>query len=238
MTGRVTALCMLAAAAVGVRAPEASLPVFVETLVALDTLVAGDSVVVDFAFSNRTPDTLRVEQVQSSCGCTVRFERLRAYAPGDTGSLSAVLVAEVLRGGPAQFSVRFSSSGDTSATGAEPAVLTVVAPVRREVQFVPSVLGVYHAERSQAAHAAGLLRNDSPGAVTVRELVLDTPTVLDVLTRQLPCTLRAGEELPFVVLLRGDVAPEAVNGVQARVRARTAGTRFDEYACDVYFFLE
>jgi hypothetical protein len=72
----------------------------------------------------------------------------------------------------------------------------------------------------------------------VRALALDTPTVLDLLTRQLPYTLQPGEQLPFVVVLLPGAAPQTVVGVQAQVRATTGGTRYGEHSCDVYLFME
>jgi hypothetical protein len=228
----IAALCLLRAHA------GAALPAFNDTCRTLDTLVAGDTARVDFAFTNTSGETLVIEQANPSCGCLVHIDRTRQYGPGDTGTVSTTVIAGGLPDGHIEMSVMFRPVDDSAAQRSETILLRVLAPVRHEVRFVPEVLGACHPGGKGSAAVSAAIRNESGRTVRVESLALDTPTVLDVYTRQLPYALAPGDSLPFVVLLQPGRAPAAIKGIQSRIHAYTSGTRYGEHSCDVYFYLQ
>jgi len=215
------------------------LPSFRATGMALDTLTPGDTAQVAFAFTNTTADTILLDEAAGECGCGVRTEPGRRYAPGDSGTvLVTVNTASERPSGSREIALTFRAAADTTREQTATVVLTITAPVRPAVRFVPDVLAGMLAGPGRPSAVAGAFANQTDRPVRVESLALDTPTVLDMLTRQLPCVLGPHEQMPFAVCVRPQALAEGVTAVRSRVRARTQGTKYAEHVCDVYLYLE
>jgi hypothetical protein len=213
-------------------------PSFRTTRVSLDTIPAGQSTRVSFAFTNKTADTLVVEQVQTGCGCLVAPDSSRLYAPGDSGAVVLDLRASLLSGPDHEVAVTFRAAADTFARNPAAVVLSIHAPVREELRFTPPVLSALHRGRGEFTAINGEVTNTSSRPLRIVSLALDTPSVLEVLTRQLPVELQPRQSLSFVVCPAQGLRLDALSGVQSRICARTDDPRAANHYCSVYLFLE
>lgn len=68
------------------------------TSVELFASVGQESIVAEFPFTNRTAAAIEVQDLRSSCGCTVPMLEKKVYAPGESGVVKARFEIESRQG--------------------------------------------------------------------------------------------------------------------------------------------
>lgn len=228
----------LLAAACMVRA-DSPLPEFAATLVAVDTLLHGDTVTAQFPFVNTSHDTLVVDEIRSPCGCLTAVDERSLYAPGDSGAILATFSSSGQRfGGTYETAVTFRLCRDTAREQTVTTILSLVVPIRHEVRFAPPVLTGVHTNPREPSVLTGTVRNESDSPVTIVAIAADSSSPLEVLTRQLPITLQSSQALPFVVALPPGARTDTNGNVYSRISAVTENTRYTEHSCEVYLYLD
>lgn len=120
-----TALAGWAAPAIAVASPEHD----------FGTILQGETVRHAFVFTNRGNETLTVDKVTSSCGCTAALASAQVLAPGESGELRATFDSARFRG-PVKKTV-YLYTNDPSAPLTH---LHLKGTVREEVAIEPSVV--------------------------------------------------------------------------------------------------
>ena len=171
--------------------------VVAETVFDFGAVQRGARVEHTFQLANRGPGTLRIDQVKSTCGCTVAVVSDRDVAPGGEGRIVVALDTAKLAGRTTKIVTVYTNDPASPVLGLTLAgqvnADVVVSPiplylgrirrgdrVRREVTIVSGEAGaiysVTHVEHSHPGLRARLEpRTDTPGQRLVVELDPDMP---------------------------------------------------------------
>ncbi len=96
----------------------------------------GDTATFEFRFTNSGNQTLVIDKIRTSCGCTKADAQTRELAPGQTGSIVATFESDGLKPGAKKKTI-YVQSNDQSRPIAQ---LTLLAHVKREVTINPPFL--------------------------------------------------------------------------------------------------
>jgi len=102
--------------------------------VELTPLLTDASVDAKFAFVNAGNGTVTIENVQSSCGCTIPTLAKKTYAPGERGEILARFNIGDRRGVQDK-TIRVSVQGER-----EPAVLSLIVKIPESAEITPTML--------------------------------------------------------------------------------------------------
>ena len=124
------------------------------TTIDLGTVSRGEVITHSVTVANSGSDTLVVEQVKASCGCTGTMMSTSRIAPGGTGILSVKLDTRNLSGSVTKtVTVNSNSAGDRMAS------IQLLATVREEIILRPQQFWFKDAQVGRESKSEILLRN-------------------------------------------------------------------------------
>lgn len=133
------------------------------TTIDLGTLYRGEVKTRTVTVSNTGTDTLVVEHVRSSCGCTGTMLSTSRIPPGGKGTLQLTLDTRNLSG-----SVTKGVTISSNSMGSPTTDIRLLATVREEIVLKPQQFWFKDAEVGQASKAAILLRNAGSDTLRLR----------------------------------------------------------------------
>ena len=128
-------------------------------------LIEGEKTVCGYRFRNAGEDTLVIENVRTSCGCTAALVSAKRVAPGEEGEIHVTFDSTGRLGETHKTMTVFSNDPDTPKTE-----LTLSGIVWSEVVVIPRRIGFGNVERSALTSGA------TPGGKGGKEVHVKFPT--------------------------------------------------------------
>lgn len=122
------------------------------------TVERGTTIEHTFALGNAGDATLRVENVKSSCGCTVAVASERDVPPGGEGRVTVTLDTARLAGPRAKTVTVYTNDPDTAVAG-----LTLRGQVVTDVVVTPSPLYLGRLRRGEPSRHEAVVTSGRPG---------------------------------------------------------------------------
>lgn len=134
-----TLTCMLSAAAIA--GPIIS---FEKNEHNFGAIEKGEKVTHEFKFKNTGDADLKILDVKTSCGCTSVAPSKDSFAPGESGVIPVTFDSTRFSGEITK-TITVTSNDEASAK----TTLKIYGNIRQEVDFKPSMVGIYRAKRSE-----------------------------------------------------------------------------------------
>ena len=143
--------------------------VWEHTTIAKTLPVGVEAVEVTFGFTNMGPKPVRIVQIQPSCGCTTATMEKQTFAPGEKGSLTAILDAKGFTG-TQEKTIQVISDDDP-----KPTTLILRVTIPELVKVYPRLLWWSVGEETKAKEATVTLHADAD--IKIASVTSDNPAV-------------------------------------------------------------
>jgi hypothetical protein len=128
------------------------------------------SVVAKYRFTNTGKQTLKIENVKTSCGCTTTALAKTEYAPGESGEIEAKFIFAG-RTGKQEKAITVA----TSAAPQQPTILRLYVNIEEPVKIQPEVVLWRVGEQPEPKTIHIAVADDSP--VKIESVISDNPAV-------------------------------------------------------------
>ena len=154
-----------------------------------------ESVVAKYRFTNTGKQSLKIENVKTSCGCTTAALTKTEYAPGESGEIEAKFVFSG-RTGRQEKAITVS----TSAAPQQPTILRLVVNIEEPVKIQPEVVlwRVGDQPEPKTIHVA--VADDSPAKIL--SVTSDNPSIKVQTTEVKPGKSTKCRSLPLMLTNR------------------------------------
>lgn len=187
----------------------------------------GEKVTHNFKFKNTGDADLKILDVKTSCGCTSATPEKDTYAPGEAGEIPVTFDSDRFSGEITK-SITVTSNSDD----AQKATLKIYANIRQEVDFKPSMVGIYRAKRNEVLEREIRVSTDTMEKleVEVADVDLDFLTVKVERVDDKMLTLKATLDAPK--------APSSTETFRGVVRLKTNSEKVPEINVPVHIRFE
>jgi hypothetical protein len=129
-----------------------------------------ESVVAKYRFTNTGKESLKIENVKTSCGCTTAALTKTEYAPGESGEIEAKFVFSG-RTGRQEKAITVS----TSDTPQQPTILRLVVNIEEPVKIQPEVVLWRVGDQPEPKTIHVVVADDSPAKIV--SVTSDNPSL-------------------------------------------------------------
>lgn len=190
------------------------------------TIEKGSKVVTEFEFVNNGKNTLTIEDVKTSCGCTTATPEKKEYAPGEKGIIPVTFDSS-------RFSHKITKTITVFSNDPENPkyYLKIMGMVESEIEAKPTLISLYNVKRTDTEREIELSSNK------LAKLELkDHSSDLDFLSAT---TERVSDQqVKLKIKVNGSKAPKGTTSFRGQVVIKTNGEKVPEITIPVHIKFE
>jgi hypothetical protein len=187
----------------------------------------GEKVTHKFTFRNTGDGDLKILDVKTSCGCTSAAPEKDSFAPGETGYIPVTFDSGRFSG-----EITKTVTVTSNSEGSPKTTLKIYANIRQEVDFKPSMVGIYRAKRTENIEREIRVSTDTMEKleVTVGSVDLD---FLEVKTERVDDKM-----ITLKATLKAPEAPTGTETFRGVIRLKTNSEKVPEINVPVHVRFE